>query len=97
MQNAQDAGSAEIWTAAQHRRTEDLAHWLGTSFKRSEKSPATAMRWRQPEWRLALMRGLAVAIIAFAALTSVSAMVHAKKQPHLVLRPTAAMPAVNVP
>ena len=97
MQNAQDAGSAEIWTGAQHRRTDDIAHWLRTSFKRSEKSPATDIGWRQPRLRLALVRGLAVAIVAFAALTSVSAMVHAKKHSQMVLRPMAAMPAVNVP
>jgi hypothetical protein len=44
-----------------------------------------------------LGRGFAVAIVALTALTSVSAVVHAKKQPHIVLRPTAALPAVNVP
>jgi|ERR1700756_2090465 hypothetical protein len=97
MQNAQDTGSAEVWTAAQHRRTEDLSYWLRTFSKRSEKSAATEMGWRLPRLRLDLGRGLAVAIVAFTALTSVSAVVHAKKQPHIVLRPTAALPAVNVP
>jgi hypothetical protein len=97
MQNAQDAGSAEIWTAAQHRRTEDIADWVGASFKRRKKSPAPDMGWRRPGLRVTLMRGLAVATVAFVAVTSVSAVVHANKRPHLVLRPTAAMPAVNVP
>jgi hypothetical protein len=64
---------------------------------RSEKSAAINMGWRPPELRLGLGRGLAVAIVALTALTSVSAVVHAKKQPHIVLRPTAALPAVNVP
>jgi hypothetical protein len=96
MQNAQDTGSAEVWTAAQHRRTEDLSNWLRTFSKWSEKSAANT-GWRQPELRLGLGRGLAVAIVVFTALTSVSAVVHAKKQPHIVLRPTAALPAVNVP
>jgi hypothetical protein len=53
--------------------------------------------WRPRKLRSALMRGLAVATIAFIAVTSVSAVVHANKRPHIVLRPTAAMPAVNVP
>jgi hypothetical protein len=97
MQKAQDAGSAEIWTAAHHRRTEDLADWLRTSFKRNERSPAPKTDWDPPEPRLALMRGLTVAIIAFVALISVSAGVHAKKRAHIALRPTAVLPAVNVP
>jgi hypothetical protein len=97
MQNARDTGSAELWTASQHRRTEDLSNSPRTFSKRSEKSAATRMGWRPQKLRLDLGRGLAVAIVAFTALTSVSAVVHAKKQPHIVLRPTAALPAVNVP
>jgi hypothetical protein len=43
------------------------------------------------------MRAIAIAIIAFAAVISVSAVVQAKKPHHVALRPTAPMPAVNVP
>jgi hypothetical protein len=96
MQNAQDVESGEVWRAAQHRRTEDLAKWSSPFLKRRPKSQETDIGWRPLKPRLRLMRGLTVAIIAFAALTSVSAVVHAKKPPHIVLRPIDPMPAVNV-
>ena len=41
MKSAQDYGTAEVWSAAQHRRTDDLAKWLGSTFKRNEKAPST--------------------------------------------------------
>ncbi len=88
MNNVQDAGSAEIWSAAQNRRTEDLAR-LGTSL-------AADIDWRPVMPRQAL-RGLTVAMIAFVLLASVSVAVQAKKNPQVALLPTAAMPAVNVP
>jgi hypothetical protein len=47
--------------------------------------------------RHALMRGLTVAMMAFGLLASVSVAVQAKKRPQVVLLPTAAMPAVDVP
>jgi hypothetical protein len=47
--------------------------------------------------RHALVRGLTVASIAFALLSSISVAVQAKKHPQVALLPTAAMPAVNVP
>jgi hypothetical protein len=89
MQNARDAGFAEIWKAAQNRRTEDLAG--------RRASPAAGIRWLPNMSRLALMRGLSVAVVVFGLLTSVSVAVQAKKHPPVVLRPTAPMPAVNVP
>jgi hypothetical protein len=89
MQNAQDAGSAEIWSAAQNRRIEDLAG-LATSLRAKND-------WRPIMPRLALMRRLTAAMIASALLASVSATVQGKKHPQVALRPTAAMPAVNVP
>jgi hypothetical protein len=89
MNNVQDAGSAEIWSAAQNRRTEDLAR-LGTSL-------AADVDWRPVMPRQVMMRGLTVAMIAFVLLASVSVAVQAKKHPQVALLPTAAMPAVNVP
>jgi hypothetical protein len=89
MHNVQDAGSAEIWSAAQNRRTEDLSR-LGTSL-------AAKIDWRPVMPRQTLMRWLTVAMIAFALLASVSVAVQAKKRPQVALLPTAAMPAVNVP
>jgi hypothetical protein len=35
MQNLPDTGSAEVWSAAQHRRSEDLAKWFSAAFKKS--------------------------------------------------------------
>jgi hypothetical protein len=96
MQKAQDAGSAEIWRAAQSRRTEDLDEWLSPFVKQIEKSPTIKVVQPPQRPRLTLMRGLTIATIAFAALASVSAAVHAGKTPHFVLRPTAPLPAVNV-
>jgi hypothetical protein len=89
MQSVQDAGLAEIWSAAQNRRTEDLS--------RLATSPAADIDWRPLKPRMALMRGLTVAMIAFAFLASVSVADQAKKHPQVLLRLTAAMPAVNVP
>jgi hypothetical protein len=89
MHNVQDAGSAEIWSAAQNRRTEDLSR-LGTSL-------AADIDWRPLMPHQALLRGLTVVIIAFALLASVSVAVQAKKHPQVALLPTASMPAVNVP
>jgi hypothetical protein len=43
------------------------------------------------------MRGIVIAILAFAAVTSVSAVVQANKSPHIALLPTGPMPAANVP
>jgi hypothetical protein len=43
------------------------------------------------------MRAIVIAVIAFAAVTFVSAVVQAKKSPHVALLPTGPMPAVNVP
>jgi hypothetical protein len=90
MHNVRDAGSAEIWRSAQNRRTEDLA--------RVVTSLAANVDWHPVMPRVALVRGLTVAMIACALLTSVSVAVQAKKHPHQVaLQPTAAMPEVNVP
>jgi hypothetical protein len=89
MHNIQDAGSAEIWSAAQNRRAEDLAR-LGTSL-------AAEINWRPVMPRMALMRGLTVTMMTCALFASVSVAVQAKKHPQVALLPTAAMPAVNVP
>ena len=43
------------------------------------------------------MRAAVIAMIAFAAVTSISAVVQAKKSLHVALQPTGPMPAVNVP
>ena len=94
MQNAQNAEYAAVWSAAHHRRTEDLSNLF---LKRSKKTPGADLAQSLLKPRLALMRGIAIAIIAFAAVTSVSAVVHAKKTPPVALRPTGPMPAVNVP
>jgi hypothetical protein len=82
---------AEIWRAAQLRRTEDLTGRLSQSLKRS------AIPRLRLKPRLALARGITIAIITFAAITSVSAVVHAKKSLPVALRPTSPMPAVSVP
>lgn len=97
MQNAYDPQSADVWRAAEHRRTDDLANWLSLYLKARERSPATDIGWRPMGLRFAGMRALTIALVMFAALTSVSAVVHAGKRPQFVLRPTAPMPAVNVP
>jgi hypothetical protein len=74
MQRATDNGSAEVWTAAQHRRTEDLAELFGAAFQKIERA---ASIWRLP--RVALIRGLTVAIAAFVVLASASGVVHGGK------------------
>jgi hypothetical protein len=43
------------------------------------------------------MRWIQVAVMALVVVMSVSAVVHAKKRPHVMLRPTVEMPVVNVP
>jgi hypothetical protein len=78
---------SEIWSAAQHRRIEDLTGWV--------TSPLVPRPRRKR--RFVLARGITIAIIAFAAITSVSAVVDAKKSPHVALRATSPMPAVSVP
>jgi hypothetical protein len=94
MQNAQNDEYDEIWRAAQHRRTEDLSGWLRHPLGRAARGDVSQP---QSKLRLGLARGMAIAIIAIAAITSVSAVGHAKKSPHVALRPTAPMPAVIVP
>jgi hypothetical protein len=89
MQNAQDADLATIWSAAQNRRTEDLA--------RLRTSLAAYVDWHALMPRQALKGRFTVAMIAFALLASVSVAVQAKNRPQVALLPTAAMPAVNVP
>jgi hypothetical protein len=97
IQNAQDPQSADVWRAAEHRRTDDLANWLSRYFTR-ERSSATDVVWGPVGLRFARMGALTAAFVTFAALTSVSAVVHAGKRPPFVLmRPTAPIPAVNVP
>jgi hypothetical protein len=71
MQNDQSAESAEIWRAAQHRRTEDLAEWLSPLLKRAEEMPDANVAQRPLKPRFALARGLAIAVITVAAITSV--------------------------
>jgi len=90
MQKIQDVGSAEIWRAAQHRRSEDLG-WL----RRRSVVDRTGPLSQRP--RFALVAALTIAIVSFAAVASVSAAVHAGKATHLVLKPTEPMPAVNAP
>jgi hypothetical protein len=96
MHNDQGAESADIWRAAQHRRTEDLAGWLSHFLKR-RGMPDTDVAQRPLKPRFALAGGLAIAAVTVVAVTSVSAVVGAKKPPHAVLKPTSPMPAVNVP
>jgi hypothetical protein len=90
MQKIQDLGSAEIWRAAQHRRSEDLG-WLRRHSAVERAAPLSQRR------RFALVGALTIAIVSFAAVASVSAAVHAGKTPHVVLKPTGPMPAVNAP
>jgi hypothetical protein len=97
MQNARDAGSGEIWPAAQNRRAENLSNWVGTSARQSQKSPTIRVVRPPLNRRFALTRGLTIATIAFVALASVSAVVHAGKASHIVLKATGPMPPVNVP
>jgi hypothetical protein len=93
----QNVESAEIWRAAQLRRTEDLAEWPSHILKRSKKMPNADIAQLPFKRRLALTRAITAAVVAFATVISVSAVVEAKKPPHAVLRPTVPMPVVNVP
>jgi hypothetical protein len=95
MRNEQNTESAAVWQAAQHRRAEDLAIWLGHSAKQCRKGPEATSAGPRP--RLALARGMTIAFIAFAAIVSVSAVVQAERPSHIALRPTGPMPQVNVP
>jgi hypothetical protein len=95
MRNEQNADTAAVWRAAQHRRAEDLAMWSGHSAKQHGKGPEAASAGPGP--RLVLARGMTIAAIAFAAIISVSAVVQAERLAHVALRPTASMPQVNVP
>jgi hypothetical protein len=97
MQNTENRETAEIWRAAQHRRTEDHTEWLSRFMKRSDEMPSFDISRRSLKPHLALARGLTIAVITLAAVTSVSAVVDAKRPPHVALRPTGPMPAVNVP
>ena len=96
MLNEQSAETAEIWRAAQYRRTEDLAKGLSYFLKRSETTPRDTGH-RPLELRFAVARGMAIAIVTVVAITSVSAVVHANKSAHVALRATGPMPAVSVP
>jgi hypothetical protein len=93
MHNEHNVESAEIWRAAQHRRTEDLAKWL-SHFLKMQNADIDRLPFKP---HLALTRGIGIAVIAFAAVISVSVVVEAKKPPHVILRPTSPMPAINVP
>ena len=96
MQSAHDPQLADVWRAADHRRPDDLANWLSPCLTR-ERSPAANVIWRPVGLGFARMGALTIALVTFAALTSISAVVHAGKRPPFVLRPTAPIPAVNVP
>jgi hypothetical protein len=96
MQNAHDPQAADVWRGAEHRRTDDLTNWLSPYFMR-ERWPATNVVWRPVGLRFARIVALGIALVTFAALTSVCAVVHAGKRPAFVLRPTLPIPAVNVP
>jgi hypothetical protein len=92
----QNVESAEIWRAAQRRRTEDLTGWLGHSLGRQRMADADQSA-QFPKLGFSPARGMAVAIIALVAITSVSAVVHAKRSSHVALIATGPMPAVNLP
>jgi hypothetical protein len=95
MWNEQDTESASVWRAAQYRRTDDLATWLSPLLKQSGKKPKADIGGFG--LRLALVRGMTIAVIAFTAIVSVSAVVQAERPSHVTLRPTGPMPDVNVP
>jgi hypothetical protein len=97
MQNEQSGELADVWRAAHYRRTEDLAGWPSYFLKRSEKMTDADVHQRPLKPRHAWALGLATAAITLAAVTSVSALIDAKKSPHVVMRPAGPMPAVNVP
>jgi hypothetical protein len=96
MHNKHNVESADIWRAAQRRRTEDIAGWLGQSLERQRRADADKAT-PLPKLGFSLARSIAVAIIALVAITSVSAVVQAKKSSHVRLTATGLMPAVNVP
>jgi hypothetical protein len=87
-----EAGSAEIWRAANSRRTQDLSRWAHTASRRPTQPELRSTLPRQ-----FLKRGLAATIAAFATLLSVSAAIHEGKTSRFAPRATATMPAVNVP
>jgi hypothetical protein len=91
MWNLENEGSAEVWNAAQQRRTEDLAGWFCATPKKIEKATSN---WR-PLTKVAMRPGLAAAVVAFIALASVSSVTHGKAH-HFVPTASAAMPA-NIP
>jgi hypothetical protein len=92
MWNLENVGSAEVWTAAQQRRTEDLAGWFSATRKKIERP---ALNCRSLPW-VAMRPGLTVAVVAFIALASVSSVTHGKTR-HFVPTASAPMPAVNIP
>jgi hypothetical protein len=57
MHNEHNVESAEIWRAAQHLRTEDIAKWLSHFLKRSEQIPGADIAQLPFKPRLALTRG----------------------------------------
>jgi hypothetical protein len=93
----QNTETAEVWRAAQHRRSNDLAERLGHFLKRSGELLRFGFSQRPLKPRFALARGVTIAVIALAAITSVSVVVDAKKPAHTLVRSTGPMPAVNVP
>jgi hypothetical protein len=97
MQNEQRAEAAEVWRAAQHRRTEDLAKGLSYFLKQSEMVPGADIAYPSLKPRVAFAHGMAIAIATLVSITSVSAVVHASKSTHVSLRATGPMPAVNIP
>jgi hypothetical protein len=92
MWNLENAGSAEIWSAAQQRRTEDLAGWFSATLKKIEEPTSN---WRPLPWA-AMRPALTAAVVAFIALASVSSVTHGKAH-HFVPTVSAPMPAVNIP
>jgi hypothetical protein len=95
MHTEQNVESAEIWRAAQLRRTEDIAKWLSHFLKRTEKMPGVDIVGNPLKPRFHLAHALAIAVITFAAVSSVSAIVHRKNTPHVVQGPTGPMAALN--
>jgi hypothetical protein len=97
MRNAHNSETAEVWSAAQHRRTQDLVEWLDYCLTRNDEMQGSDVYQGFLKPRLAFARGLTMAVITLAAVISVSAAVDTKRPPHVVLRSTGPMPAVNVP
>jgi hypothetical protein len=92
MWNLENEGSAEVWKAAQQRRTEDLARWFSATPKKIEEPTSI---WRPLPWG-AIRPALTAAVVAFIALASVSSVTHGKAH-HFVPTASAPMPAVNIP